>query len=212
MAGPDPQNPFANAFVRGMRELGYTYGQSDRADHPAVAAAAGGFGDRLMERRMVVAGLAAMVFAPIVRVDHTCASNQDPLERLYAVTAALVSKYYPDAKMELTRQRIHFEARTRRFMVHEQLKTGEWQDAHETVGPQRGGVVGNMDLRSGKFPGAAAVPQSFDKRYFTLLVMAPYSEARDAHLYTHLLYPADVSKVFLSEFTDLVTRFAEYLI
>jgi putative tryptophan/tyrosine transport system substrate-binding protein len=27
MAGPDPQNPFANAFVRGMRELGYTYGQ-----------------------------------------------------------------------------------------------------------------------------------------------------------------------------------------
>jgi len=27
MAGPDPQNAFANAFVRGMRELGYTYGQ-----------------------------------------------------------------------------------------------------------------------------------------------------------------------------------------
>src|SRR5262245_31280854 len=27
MAGPDPQNAFANAFVCGMRELGYTYGQ-----------------------------------------------------------------------------------------------------------------------------------------------------------------------------------------
>src|SRR5262249_22848846 len=27
MAGPDPQNAFAKAFVRGMRELGYTYGQ-----------------------------------------------------------------------------------------------------------------------------------------------------------------------------------------
>jgi hypothetical protein len=55
------------------------------------------------------------------------------------------------------------------------------------------------------------VPQAFDKRYFTLLVMAPYSDARDAHLYTHLLYPADVSRVFVSEFTDLVTRFTEYL-
>jgi putative ABC transport system substrate-binding protein len=27
MAGPDPKNPFANAFVRGMRELGYVYGE-----------------------------------------------------------------------------------------------------------------------------------------------------------------------------------------
>jgi len=35
--------------------------------------------------------------------------------------------------------------------------------------------------------------------------------ARDAHLYTHLLYPADASRVFVSEFTDLVARFAEYL-
>jgi hypothetical protein len=62
-----------------------------------------------------------------------------------------------------------------------------------------------------KYLGAAVVPQAFDKRYFTLLVMAPYSEVRDVHLYTHLLYPANASKVFLSEFTDLVTRFAEYL-
>ena len=37
----------------------------------------------------------------------------------------------------------------------------------------------------------AAVPQAFDKRYFRLQVMAPY--------------------FFLSEFTDLVMRFAEYL-
>jgi len=48
-----------------------------------------------------------------------------------------------------------------------------------------------MELRTGKYLGAAAVPQAFDKRYFTLQVMAPY--------------------FFLSEFTDLVTRFAEYL-
>lgn len=89
--------------------------------------------------------------------------------------------------------------------------SNEWQDAHETIGPQRGGVVGNMDLRSRKYLGAAAVPQTFDKRYFTSLVMAPYSDARDAHLYTYLLYPADARRAFLSEFTDLVTRFADYL-
>src|SRR5262249_51778065 len=98
-----------------------------------------------------------------------------------------------------------------RFMLHEQTKTGQWQDAHEMIGPQRGGVVGNMELRTGKYLGTAAVPQTFDERYFKLLVMAPYSEARAAHLYTHLLYPADASKSFLSEFTDLVTHFAKYL-
>ena len=27
MAGPHPKNPFVNAFVRGLRELGYTYGE-----------------------------------------------------------------------------------------------------------------------------------------------------------------------------------------
>jgi putative tryptophan/tyrosine transport system substrate-binding protein len=27
MAGPDPKNPFVNAFVRGMHELGYIYGE-----------------------------------------------------------------------------------------------------------------------------------------------------------------------------------------
>ena len=162
----------------------------------------------MMDRRAFVTAMASMIAA----VNLAFASDEDRrLDRLYRMTTALVLRYFPDAKTELRQHTIHFEARTRRFMVYEQRKTGEWQDAHEIIGPQRGGVVGDMELRSGKYPGAAIVPQAFDKRYFTLLVMAPYSDARDAHLYTHLLYPADVSKVFLSEFTDLVTRFMEHL-
>ena len=161
-----------------------------------------------MDRRAFVTAVASMIAA----IGLARASDEDHrLDRLYRMTTTLVLKYYPDAKTEFKQHTIHFEARARPFMVHEQLKTGEWQDARETIGPQRGGVVGDMELRSGKYLGAAVVPQAFDKRYFTLLVMAPYSDARDAHLYTHLLYPADVSRVFLSEFTDLVTRFVEYL-
>ena len=165
-----------------------------------------------MNRRAFVTAMTSMLVS-IAGVDAARASDEDHrLDRLYSMTTTLVLKYYPDAKTELRQQTIHFESRTRRFMIHEQLKTGEWQDAHETIGPQRGGVVGDMELRSGKYLGAAAVPQAFDKRYFTLLVMAPYSDARDAHLYTQLLYPADASKVFLSEFTDLVAHFAEHLV
>jgi len=164
-----------------------------------------------MQRRTFAVGLAATLFAAF-GVGRARASDEDRvLERLYAMIAALVLKYYPDAKTDLTKRTIRFEAHVRRFMIHEQLKTGEWQDAHEMIGPQRGGVVGNIELRDGRYLGAAAAPQTFDKRYFLLLVMAPYSEARNVHLYTHLLYPADASRIFLSEFSDLVTHFADYL-
>src|SRR5215813_2927722 len=164
-----------------------------------------------MNRRAILTGLTATIFVSAISLRLARGDDGPLLDRLYARTKTLVGKYYPDAKSELMKHTIHFEAHVRRFMVHEQLKTGEWQDAHEVIGPQRGGVVGNLDLRGGRYLGAAAVPQAFDKRYFTLLVMAPYSDVRDAHLYTHLLYPADVSRVFVSEFTDLVARFAEYL-
>ena len=165
----------------------------------------------MIERRALVAGMVATAFALATRVGRAGSDEDRVLERLFAATRALVLKYYPDAQTGRTKHTIHFEVRTRRFMIHEPLRTGEWQDAREIVGPQRGGVVGNMELRAGKYPGAAMVPQDFDKRYFTLKVMAPYSEARDAHLYTHLLYPGDANPLFLSEFTDLVTRFTEYL-
>ena len=166
----------------------------------------------MIQRRAFLAAAVGMAVVTVGRVGRAGGSDDGRLlQRFFTATRALVLKYYPDAQTELTNHRIHFEARTRRFMIHEPLKTGEWQDAREIVGPQRGGVVGNMELRAGRYPGAAMVPQAFDKRYFTLQVMAPYSQARDAHLYTHLLYPADANGVFLADFIDLVTRFAEYL-
>src|SRR5262249_11512836 len=196
------------AFLAGRG--GGSIRQGARPHHPTVAAAASGSDHRVIARRTFLTAMTAM-FAPVVSVSLAHADEGRVLDRLYARTKTLVLKYYPDARIELTTRTIHFESHARRFMVHEQLKTGEWQDAHETVGPQRGGVVGKMNLRSGKYLGAAAVPQAFDKRYFTLLGMAPYSEVRDVHLYTNRLYPAQPSTVFLSEFADLVTRFVEYL-
>jgi hypothetical protein len=48
------------------------------------------------------------------------------------------------------------------------------------------------------------VPQTFDKRYFRVLLLAPYSPKRDAHLIVHLAYPRDVHPEFLKQFTELV--------
>ncbi len=123
----------------------------------------------------------------------------------------LVEKHYPKARVILKDQTIHFEFNIRKFMIHEPLLTGEWQDAHEEAGPQKSGIYGDIELRGGRYAGMAVVPQSFDKRYFTLLLMAPYSRKLDHHLYIHLKYPRDVPKEFLKEFERLVDGFDKHV-
>ena len=56
--------------------------------------------------------------------------------------------------------------------------------------------------------GAAVVPQRFDRHYYDVYLMAPYSAKLDCHLYVHLLLPKrGVPEGFLAEFTDIVNRF-----
>jgi hypothetical protein len=120
------------------------------------------------------------------------------LKPLLAKVSQLVQKHYPEAKVTLKDQTIHFDFSTRRFMIHELSRSRDrWQDAYEEPGPQPGGIYGDIELRQGKYSGGAEVPQLFDKRYFTLLLMAPYSKKLDQHLYIQLKYPAGVPKGFL---------------
>ncbi len=123
----------------------------------------------------------------------------------------VVHPYYPKAEITLKGQTIHFEFNTRKFMIHEPTKNGEWQDAHEEPGPQRGGIDGDLELRAGPYLGQAMVPQAFDMRYFTLLVMAPYEKKLDRHLYVHLKFPRDASPKFLQEFQRVVNDFGRFV-
>jgi hypothetical protein len=134
------------------------------------------------------------------------------LKPLVTEVRELVEKHYPKATVTLKEQTIHFEFNTRKFMIHELTRIGdEWQDAREELGPQPGGIYGDIELQPGKYGGAAVAPQSFDKRYFTLLLMAPYSKKLDHHLYIHLKYPRDVPKDFLKEFERLVDGFEKHV-
>jgi hypothetical protein len=133
------------------------------------------------------------------------------LKPLFAELRKLVVKHYPKAEVNRKDETIHFEFNTRKYMMHEPLLTGEWQDAHEETGPQKGGIYGDIELHAGQYGGMAIAPQSFDKRYFILLLMAPYSKKLDHHLYIHLKYPRDVSKEFLKDFEHLVNGFEKHV-
>jgi hypothetical protein len=142
---------------------------------------------------------------------HAEEADSPDLAPLVKAVKKLVEKHYPQGKVSLNDQTIHFEFNTRKFFVHEQRLTGEWQDAFEDTGPQKGGIYGDLELRAGEYDGMAAVPQSFDKRYFTLLLLAPYSKKLNRHLYVHLKYPHNAPAEFLSEFAELVNHFDDHL-
>jgi hypothetical protein len=138
-------------------------------------------------------------------------ATKPDLKPLFEEVRKLVEKHYPKAKVTLTDQTISFEFNTRKYMIHEALLSGEWQDAFEEVGPQKGGIYGTVELRDGRYGGQAGLPWSYDKRYFTRLALAPYSEKLDRHLLTSLKYPREVPKGFVEEFVQLMDGFDKHL-
>ncbi|MHC4696703.1 MAG: hypothetical protein ACYTFA_08180 [Planctomycetota bacterium] len=138
---------------------------------------------------------------------------QDPrLKQIYSSVRRIVGRHYPEATSHLLKNKIHFEFNTRLFIVHVPLKTGEWQDPWEERGPKKGGVLGTIELRDGRYTGAACVPQTFDRRYYSIMLMAPYSKQHDCHLYVHLYVPRHESKPeFIKELTELVNAFESKL-
>ena len=62
-------------------------------------------------------------------------------ESLVRAVRDLVRRHYPEATAQLVGNKIHFGQRTRVFLVHLPLKTGEWQDPIEMCGPEEGKVA-----------------------------------------------------------------------
>lgn len=129
-------------------------------------------------------------------------SEMKTAEQLAPELKRIVLKHYPKAVFEVKENTLHFEFNTRKFMIHEALLTGEWQDAFEEIGPQKSGIFGTVTVQSGPYQGMAAIPQTFDKRYFKLIMNAPYNKLRNQHMMVHLKVPNDVKKEFLQDFND----------
>ena len=143
--------------------------------------------------------------------DKSTNAENPALKRFYPELRTLFRRHYPRVTSHLLKEKMHFEHDTRIFIVHEPTKTGEWQDPWETRGPKPGGILCDITLQEGRYQGAAVVPQTFDKRYFKVLLMAPYSAKHDSHLIVHLSYPGNVSGEFLKEFTELVNDYSRHL-
>lgn len=123
----------------------------------------------------------------------------------------LVEKHFPKAKITQTEHRIHFEFDTRQFKLHDSIDHSEWQEAKEEPGPNAGGIHGDIQVCAGKYVGSAILPQTIDRWYFKLLLMAPHSKKLNRHLYVQLKHPGEVPIRFLKEFESLIADFENHV-
>lgn len=164
--------------------------------------------------RFPCAILIALLSALVIRAEDAerSPSPRFAIERFYQDVRRLVGRHYSDATAHRLDNKVHFEHDTRIFVVHEALKTGEWQDPQEERGPRKGGVYCDIWFREGEYGGCASAPQTFDKRYFTVLLLAPYSARFDGHLYVHLKLPSygRAPEGFAEQMTALINGFEVY--
>lgn len=133
------------------------------------------------------------------------------IQPLYNEIRQVVRRHYPKATSHSLGDKIHFEHDTRIFVIHEALKTGEWQDPFEVRGPKLNGIHCDVSIRPGRWGGAAVVPQTFNKRYFTSYLAAPYSEKLDAHLYVLIRFPRNVPDGFWPDLGRILDNFDRHV-
>jgi len=123
-----------------------------------------------------------------------------------------VKQDYPDAKAEITSSKFDIEYKTRKFMIHLPLMTGEWQEAVEMTGPDRHGVMIHIELHELPYDGQAVAPQSFDRHYFTSYLLVPESKQYYSYLHATISYPeADTKPEFIAAYRELVNGFEKFL-
>lgn len=128
---------------------------------------------------------------------------------IYKQLQSLITEYYPKATFEIKGGKFLAKYNTRTFMIHHALKTGEWQDASAQEGPNKGGILCTIQSGEGKYGGAAMVPQTFDYRYYSSLLMAPENSKSNTYLNAHLNYPSGVSLDFVNRYRKLIESYSD---
>lgn len=123
----------------------------------------------------------------------------------------LVQKVYPKAEVERKDGAIRFHYKTRIFKIHSANLDGVWQNAHDERGPQPGGIYGEISLTEGEVVSMAALPQTFELRYYNSYLMGHYSRKLDCTIHAEVRYPPREAKLFVEAFEKLVNDFEKHV-
>ena len=135
--------------------------------------------------------------------------SDPPFKEFAARLDKLIKEQYPkaDRVVDEKEQTLRWSYDTRKFMIHLRNLRGELQEATEQTGPDRGGIICEATIEAGQYLGMAVVPQTFDRHYFQILLMAPNRKDAGAHVFFRLSYPREIDKDFLTKIAETVDKF-----
>lgn len=130
---------------------------------------------------------------------------------------ALFKKHYPKATFENQGVNgIHFEHEVTTFDFPYTGPKGAKCEAEKQRGPKKGGILCSVYLHSGPYRGQLALSPAAkgkvaqylkDRNEYKQLLMAPYSQRSDVHMWVALSFPPDVDEAFLEDFRQIMTDF-----
>src|SRR5690349_4587132 len=116
-----------------------------------------------------------LIALPTAPTAPTAKAQSVDLTNISSEFKRLFQEYYPQIKSEIQDNHLHFEYKTRYYLISLPTKTGIIQEPRKTAGPRMKGILCHITLEKGKYQGTAALPQKFPRANFTVWLLAPYS-------------------------------------
>ncbi len=115
--------------------------------------------------------------------------------------AEFIHQYFEKAKITRKDRKIHIEYKSKSYLT--------LADRQE-LGPDSGGIVGDLEFREGRYRGKTKLPLTYtEQASYSVVLMAPYLARQDCHLYTKFAYAADTPPDFVEKFTRLLNGLGE---
>jgi uncharacterized protein len=132
----------------------------------------------------------------------TEASEEALFNKVFDAVSKFLKESYPKAKITGVGNKIHFEYKSRPNLNSLTGKT-------DTI-PDFGGVIGDLEFKPGEYCGGVPLPQKYaEYAYYSVILMAPYAQSSNLHIYTRLAYPSDATQEFTDQFQSLMNSFAD---
>ena len=157
-------------------------------------------------------------YATTSELDQAPASKSGPVsDRVRAKLEALFQKHYPKAAFANRGvEGIHVEHEVTTFEFPATGGKGAKREAEKQQGPKKGGILCNVYSYPGRYRGQLHLSPAkegqvaqhlIDRQEYKQLLMAPYSQKSDVHMWVALSYPLDTDEEFLKKFREIMADF-----
>jgi len=146
----------------------------------------------------------ALAADPPAAIGAATSNTPEPaadINSIFSDLQRLVKEFYPNAKMTLADNKLHFAFRTRNLYGFNSRRIAET--------PLSDGILGDVAVQQGIYQGSdkEMLPSDIVDGDGATLTMAPLSRSRNSHLLAKLAYPTDVPVEFKDRFKSIVAGF-----